>query len=106
MRTRAGARLKYIFPTRGQRSDDQSPIGELAGIVVTQERQLHILDSREPLVRVLIANGGTGMAHGPATAALLRDYARTDQTFVGIVGLNESRENSEATLRDLAARAN
>jgi hypothetical protein len=75
---------------------------ELAGIVVAQERQLNIPDPREPLVRVLIANGGAGMAHGTATAALLRDVARTDTTFVGVVGLNESRENTVATLRDLA----
>ena len=75
---------------------------ELAGVVVAQERQLNIPDPREPLVRVLIANGGAGMASGAATAALLRDVSRTDPTFVGVVGLNESRDNSVQTLRDLA----
>lgn len=76
---------------------------ELAGIVVAQERQLNIPDPREPLIRVLIANGGAGMVHGTVTAALLRDVSRSDPTFVGVVGLNESRDNSVATLRDLAS---
>jgi ABC-type branched-subunit amino acid transport system substrate-binding protein len=75
---------------------------ELAGIIVAQERQLELPDRREPLVRVLIANGGTGMAHGVAVAAMLRDIARADPTFVGVVGLNESRDSTVTTLRELA----
>ena len=74
----------------------------LAGIVVAQERQLELTDPREPLVRALVANGGDDMAYGSATAALLRDVSRADPTFVGVVGLNESRDHTVEFLHDLA----
>jgi hypothetical protein len=77
---------------------------QLAGMAVAQAVQLdkpH--QSYEPLVRVLIANVGTGMLYGRLVAQQLGAMAAADPSIVGVIGLSESRAATAATIEALAA---
>lgn len=77
---------------------------ELAGLAVAQQRQIQTDAAFEPLVKVLIANGGERMLHGERVAATLGKLAESDRSVVGVVGLNESREPTLRTIRALAQK--
>ncbi|MGH3901017.1 MAG: hypothetical protein ACRDTA_22785 [Pseudonocardiaceae bacterium] len=77
---------------------------ELAGLAVAQRRQIQTDAAFEPLVKVLIANGGERMLHGERVAATLGKLAESDRSVVGVVGLNESREPTLRTIRALAQK--
>jgi len=75
---------------------------QLAGMAVVQSVQLAKSNqAKEPLVRVLIANGGTGMAYGQQIAAQLGRMSREDPGIVAVVGLNESRQSTADTIAAL-----
>lgn len=77
---------------------------QLAGMAVAQSVQLAKPNlAYEPLVRVLIANAGPGMAHGRRVARQLGEMARTDPSIVGVIGLSESRSATVATIEELTA---
>jgi hypothetical protein len=64
----------------------------LEGVAIAQSRQLARTGDDEPIVRILIANGGTSMQHGPVMAQLIARMAADDPTIVGVVGLDQSRQ--------------
>jgi hypothetical protein len=76
---------------------------QLAGTAVVQAVQLtKAALADEPLVRVLIANAGPGMQHGPLVAEQLGRMAAADPSIVATVGLSESRAATAATIEALA----
>ncbi|MEJ3651379.1 ABC transporter substrate-binding protein [Actinomycetes bacterium KLBMP 9759] len=77
---------------------------QLAGMAVAQARQLEKSpQNSEPLVRVLIANAGPRLRHGPAVAKQLGEMAKADPSIVAVVGLVESRDPTAETIKALAA---
>lgn len=73
---------------------------ELEGAAVAQQQQLKQLGQSNPIVKILIANGGDRMDHGTDTVAIIKSLSEQDPTLVGVVGLNESRQ---ATLDTIGA---
>lgn len=72
----------------------------LEGVAVAQRRALDAQGDADPIVRVLLANGGKGMLHGPDVAAQLSRLKAHDPSFVGVVGLDNS---STQTLNTISA---
>ncbi|WP_236796123.1 hypothetical protein [Amycolatopsis sp. GM8] len=56
----------------------------------------------QPLIRVLIGNGGTNMTHGTTVATQLRDLPMTDAPLVGVIGLDHSTKGVDDTVLALA----
>ncbi|WP_037361171.1 ABC transporter substrate-binding protein [Amycolatopsis orientalis] len=73
----------------------------LEGFAVAQSRQLDATAAAEPIVRVLIANGGKGMLQGAQVAHTLLEMAKQDPSIVGVVGLDMSSEPTATTIRAL-----
>lgn len=75
---------------------------QLAGIAVVQKVQLSRSGQlNEPLVKVLIANAGGGMAHATEAVGQITRLAAQDPGIVAVVGLNESRKITLETIADL-----
>ncbi|MBB1152957.1 hypothetical protein [Amycolatopsis dendrobii] len=74
----------------------------LEGFAVAQSRQLDATAAAEPIVRMLIANGGRGMLQGAAVARTLLEMAKQDPSIVGVVGLDMSSRPTSDTIRALA----
>jgi len=70
----------------------------LEGVAVAQARQLALTGPNEPIVRVLIANGGTSMAHGVTMAETIVRMAASDPSIAGVVGLHQSRQPTVDTI--------
>ncbi|MEV0071544.1 hypothetical protein [Amycolatopsis sp. NPDC050768] len=73
----------------------------LEGVAVAQLRQLTATATAEPIVRVLVANGGLGMRQGVAVARQLSRMAEQDRSIVGVVGLDMSSLPTQQTIRAL-----
>jgi ABC-type branched-subunit amino acid transport system substrate-binding protein len=73
----------------------------LEGFAVAQLRQLNATATSEPIVRMLIANGGRGMREGVRVAGQLKQLAEQDKSVVGVVGLDMSSEPTKETIRAL-----
>ncbi|WP_329066885.1 hypothetical protein [Amycolatopsis sp. NBC_01480] len=73
----------------------------LEGFAVAQLRQLNATATSEPILRMLIANGGRGMREGVRVAGQLKQMAEQDKSLVGVVGLDMSSEPTQATIRAL-----
>ncbi|MFE3174035.1 hypothetical protein ACFXPA_01300 [Amycolatopsis sp. NPDC059090] len=73
----------------------------LEGFAVAQSRQLDATAAAEPIVRMLIANGGKGMLQGAAVAKTLLEMAKQDPSIVGVVGLDMSSAPTSDTIRAL-----
>lgn len=72
----------------------------LAGIAIAQRTQN--AGESAPLLRVLVANGGNGMKYGQHVAdTYLRELSLDDPSFVGVVGLNHSNDNTIDTIGTL-----
>ncbi|WP_232665967.1 ABC transporter substrate-binding protein [Pseudonocardia sp. TRM90224] len=76
---------------------------QLAGVAVAQAVQLAKPQDNEPLIRVLIANTGPGLQHGPEVAKQLGAMAKADPSIVAVTGLVESRASTATMIRELAA---
>lgn len=76
---------------------------ELMGLSVVQATQLAKPNlSYEPLVRVLIANGGPHLLHGTTVAEQLGRMTTSDPGIVAVLGPSESRETTSAAIQKLA----
>ncbi|QUH03137.1 hypothetical protein HUO13_21995 [Saccharopolyspora erythraea] len=73
---------------------------ELAGAAVAQRNALERVGT--PVVRILLANAGRDMRHGPAIARRLGELARHDPSLVGVVGLDRSSTPTDETIRVLS----
>jgi ABC-type branched-subunit amino acid transport system substrate-binding protein len=74
----------------------------LEGVAVAQRRQLNKSGSSDPIVRVLIANGGNGMRQGATVARQLGGMTASDPSLVGVVGLDMSSQQTVSTINALA----
>lgn len=75
----------------------------LEGVAALQNRQLNDRGAADPIMRVLIANGGDRMRHGRSVAAIIRRMAARDHSIVGVVGFDQSRQQVTRTVRTLNA---
>jgi len=73
----------------------------LEGFAVAQRRQLSAPAASDPIVRILIANGGRGMREGVRVAKQLRELVQQDRSIVGVVGLDMSSEPTRQTIQAL-----
>jgi ABC-type branched-subunit amino acid transport system substrate-binding protein len=73
----------------------------LKGVAVAQEWQLNAQDGTQPLIRVLIANGGQRMSSGPDVAQTIIAMAKKDPSIVGVVGLSNSYQDTVNTVNAL-----
>jgi len=86
--------LAAITSTANPPSELVTAREKLEGVAVVQARQLDSNATNEPIVRVLIANGGTGMGHGRETADAITRMAASDSSVVGVVGFDQSRKQT------------
>ncbi|GGP66566.1 hypothetical protein [Saccharothrix coeruleofusca] len=81
---------------------EHSVAEELEGLVIRQREQNTTTSTAEPLLRVVVANGGTGMA---AAATVARDMivplTRADPSILGVVGLDRSVAQTEEVIAEL-----
>ncbi|WP_188192284.1 ABC transporter substrate-binding protein [Nonomuraea sp. SYSU D8015] len=73
----------------------------LAGVAIAQKRQNASSGASEPLVRILLANAGGRMQHGSRIARLLLRYRDEEAPIVGVVGLDQSRQETVAAIQEL-----
>jgi ABC-type branched-subunit amino acid transport system substrate-binding protein len=73
----------------------------LAGVAIAQKRQNASAGASEPLVRILLANAGGRMQHGSQIARLLLRYRDEEAPIVGVVGLDQSRQETVAAIQEL-----
>ncbi|MGW0803599.1 hypothetical protein [Nonomuraea sp. NPDC002799] len=73
----------------------------LAGVAIAQKRQNGAAGPSEPLVRILLANAGGRMQHGSRIARLLLRYRDEEAPIVGVVGLDQSRQETVAAIQEL-----
>ncbi|MEW1837479.1 hypothetical protein AB0392_05930 [Nonomuraea angiospora] len=73
----------------------------LAGVAIAQRRQNNSAGASEPLVRILLANAGGRMEHGSSIARLLLRYRDEEAPIVGVVGLDQSRQETVAAIQEL-----
>jgi hypothetical protein len=75
----------------------------LEGVAVAQRRQLNKSGNSDPIVRVLIANGGQNMLQGATVARQLGSLAAQDPgRLVGVVGLDNSSKQTIDAIDALA----
>ncbi|RDI54181.1 hypothetical protein [Nocardia mexicana] len=75
---------------------------ELAGLAMRQHEMNRMQSTSEPLLRVIVANGGSNMARaGWVTDNLLRDLVHTDPSIVGVVGLDRSSTDTRGAIARL-----
>ena len=75
---------------------------ELEGIVIRQRAENQILSAKEPLLRVVVANGGTGMAAASTVVHdLLVPLVESDPTIMGVVGFDRTVTETEDAITEL-----
>ncbi|SDQ18237.1 ABC transporter substrate-binding protein [Actinopolyspora saharensis] len=80
---------------------DHAVAEELEGLLLRQREQNTRSDS-EPLLRIVVANGGTGMRGAPEVAReLLVPLVESDPTILGVVGMDRSVVETEQAIRIL-----
>jgi hypothetical protein len=73
----------------------------LEGVAAAQRRQLDKSGDSDPIVRVLIVNGGQNMRQGPTVARQLGTLATQDSSLIGVVGLDNSSKQTMDTISAL-----
>jgi hypothetical protein len=75
---------------------------ELEGVAAAQWSLLQTEIVTQPIMRVLIANAGTGLLQGQRVAAMIGKYVSADPSIVAVVGLDQSRQATLDTIKALA----
>ncbi|AOS62808.1 hypothetical protein [Actinoalloteichus hymeniacidonis] len=84
----------------GEERDDLDSTHEgLMGIAARQHELIN--DESSPLIRVLVANAGEGMEYGVQVARMIGKLAAEDESLVGVAGLNDSRQATVDTIKEL-----
>ncbi|MFC4372528.1 hypothetical protein ACFO5K_00310 [Nocardia halotolerans] len=77
-------------------------VEELAGLAVQQRRALLASDESEPLLRVIVANGGTDMRHARSVVEhRLRPLIADDPSVLGVIGIDRSTEETRRAITRL-----
>lgn len=80
---------------------DRAQAEELEGLLLRQ-RQQNVKGKSEPLLRVIVANGGARMKAAPRVVRdMLGPLFRTDPTVLGVVGLDRSVDETEQAITAL-----
>ncbi|NJP66866.1 hypothetical protein [Streptomyces spiramenti] len=80
---------------------DHASAEELEGLVLRQ-RQQNIPSEGEPLLRVVVANGGDSMGHAAMVAReMLAPLAADDATVVAVTGMDRTVEQTELAITTL-----
>lgn len=80
---------------------DHSRAEELEGMLLKQ-RQQNIKLPSEPLLRVVIANGGTTMKHAPQVLReMLKPLLARDPSIIGVIGLDRSVADTKTVISEL-----
>ncbi len=97
--------LVYLGILTGQRTGPKeesyvSEREELEGMAVAQYAGMKASASTdgEPLLRIVVANGGKQMRHATEAVDMIAGLARDDPTVMGVVGLVESRSTTARAL--------
>jgi hypothetical protein len=97
--------LVYVGVLTEPNDDSNSLSTELEGLkgaAVAQRWQLDSHGPTDPLVQILVANGGQQMSSGPAVADTVVRMAHTDPHIVGVLGLSQSYQATLDTVSRLA----
>ncbi|MFF2087020.1 ABC transporter substrate-binding protein [Nocardia sp. NPDC058176] len=77
-------------------------VEELAGLAVQQRRALFASDESEPLLRVIVANGGSDMRHARwVVDNPLRELVAEDPSVLGVVGIDRSNDQTRQAITRL-----
>ena len=80
---------------------EHSVAEELEGLVIRQREQNTTTSATEPLLRVVVANGGTDMAVASTVARdMIVPLTRADPSILGVVGLDRSVSETEAAIKE------
>lgn len=80
---------------------EHSVAEELEGLVIRQREQNTTTSATEPLLRVVVANGGTDMAVASTVARdMIVPLTRADPSIIGVVGLDRSVSETEAAIKE------
>ncbi|MET8681139.1 hypothetical protein ABZW18_27060 [Streptomyces sp. NPDC004647] len=87
---------------RGAAPDaDDAFAEELEGLLLRQ-RQQNVKSTSQPLLRVIVANGGSGMKKAPQVVReMLRPLFLADPTILGVVGLDRTVVETEQAITEL-----
>lgn len=97
--------LVYLGVLTAPNNDVQSLATEregLKGAAVAQRWQLDAHGTTDPLVRILVANGGQRMSSGPSVADTIIRMIHDDPSIVGVIGLSQSYQSTVDTIDRLA----
>lgn len=91
-----------LTSNESQPATEHSVAEELEGMVIRQREQNTTTSSGEPLLRVVVANGGTGMAAAPDVVRdALVPLIESDPSILGVVGLDRSVAETEEAIAEL-----
>ncbi|MCT2582523.1 ABC transporter substrate-binding protein [Actinophytocola gossypii] len=91
-----------LTSNRSAPAAEHSVAEELEGLVIRQRELNDPTSTVEPLLRVVVANGGTGMAAAPEVVReALVPLAESDRGILGVVGLDRSVAETETAIREL-----
>lgn len=80
---------------------DQSWAEELEGVLLRQRLQ-NVMSKSEPLLRVIVANGGNAMKAAPVVVReMLAPLFRADPTIVGVIGIDRTVVETEEAITEL-----
>jgi ABC-type branched-subunit amino acid transport system substrate-binding protein len=81
----------------------QTALRQMRGVAMAQEtiytQSTH--DATRVPIRILLANPGDRFEHGVRVAEQIRELAEQDDTVVGVVGIAQSRDDSQRAVRTL-----
>jgi hypothetical protein len=78
---------------------DAGEAEELEGLLAAQRNSLNSPDSASPLLKIVIANGGSKMADAAQVAVHLAALAREDHALLGVVGMDRSVTQVQTAIR-------
>jgi hypothetical protein len=86
----------------GTPATDHAAAEELEGVVIRQRELNNSWSGVDPLLRVIVANGGTGMGSAAeVTRELLVPLAESDPGILGVIGLDRSVTETEQSITEL-----
>ncbi len=80
---------------------DHAAAEELEGLLLRQRAQ-NVKSKTQPLLRVIVANGGDGMRKAPEVVReMLRPLFDADPSVVGVIGLDRTVEETERAITEI-----
>lgn len=74
---------------------------DLEGMAIEQRQVNTSTDPKSPLLRIVVANSGRYLGQVVEAAKLIGALAQRDATVVGVVGLDESRDETATAIQEL-----